>query len=197
GDAGQQRAVNRTGDPSPEGRHIGAEVCDRLDSQSEEMPLVIKRQFRICLVIATLVVSNKALAACADPFHRYSQAPCRPCDDGFFGIVFTLVTEPAPDIRRNESNSGLRQIELLAHSAPNVMWHLRGTIERQLAACAAIGQNRAWFNCCADQPIVDEIEPHHMRRGGNDFTHGSVVATGKAKTDITGCSVMQLRRAFA
>src|SRR5215468_7572097 len=83
------------------------------------------------LVIAALVVSNKALAACADPFHRCSQAPCRPCDDGLLGIMLALITEAAPDIRRNESNSGLRQIELLAHSAPDMMRHLRGAIDRQ------------------------------------------------------------------
>jgi hypothetical protein len=148
-------------------------------------------------MIATLIVSNKILAACADPFHRYAQALCRPCDDGFFGIVLSLVTEAAPDIRCNESNGALRQIELLAYCTPDMMRHLCGAIERQLAACAAIGQNCARFNRCADQSIVDEIEPHHMRRGGNDLAHGRVVAAGKAKTDIAGCRVMQLRRAFA
>ena len=174
-----------------------AAICDRLHAQSEEMPVGVDRQFCMRLVVAPLIVGDETFAACADPFYWPTQAPRRPGDDGFFRIMLTLVAEAAADIGRDQPNIGLRQIELFAHRAPDVMWHLRGAIERQLAAGAAVGQHRAWLDRRANQSIIEKIEPNDVRRTGNDFSDACLVASCETKADITWSGIMQLWSALA
>ena len=161
------------------------------------MSLGINRQFRVSLVIATLIVGNEAFAARADPFHRPPQSPRGPGDDGLLGIVLTLVAEAAADVGRNQPNRGLRQVKLLADDAPDVMRYLRGAIERKLAVRAAVGQNGARLDCRADQAVVDEVETHHMCGGAKGFAHGDFVAAREAEADVAGRGLVKLRRIVA
>ena len=112
---------------------------------------------------AALIVGDEALAAGGDPFHRPPQPPRRPGDDGLLGIVLALVAEAAADVGRDQPDGGLRQAELLGDGAADVMRHLRRAIKRELAG-AAVGQHRTRLDRSADQPVVDEVEPHDMRR---------------------------------
>ena len=193
--AGQQRAVDRARDAGAEGRDIGADVGHGVDAKREEMPLRVHRELGAGLVAAALVIRDEALAAGGDPFHRPPQPPRRPGDDGLLGIVLALVAEAAADVGRDQTDGGLRQPKLLGDGAADVMRHLRRGIERELAR-AAVGQHRARLDRSADQPVVGEVEPHHVRRAVERLAHRGFVAPREAEADVAGRRLVQLRRAL-
>ena len=192
--ARQQRRIDRTRDRGPEGRDIGAKVGDGVDPECEEVSLAIERELRVGLMIARLIVGNEALAARRDPFDRPPQFSRGPGNDGLLGIMLPLVAEAATDVGRNQADRRLRQIELLADDAADVMWHLRRTIQRELASCAAVGKEGARLQRRADQAIVDEIKPHHVRRTGKDFGDRSLIAAREPEADIARRCLVKLRR---
>jgi hypothetical protein len=61
-----------------EGRHVGAEVGDRLSAQAEDFAVAVERHFRMGDVIAAVRVGEKRLAAFGDPLHRTANATRRP-----------------------------------------------------------------------------------------------------------------------
>ena len=193
--AGQQGAVDRAGNPRAEGRDIGADVGDGVDLEREEVSVPVERELGAGLVPAALIVRHEAFAARRDPSHRTPQAARGPCDDRLFRIVLSLVAEAAADVGGDQPDRGLRQAKLLGDRAADVMRHLGRAIERQLAG-AAIRQHGAGLDGRADQPVVGEIEPDHMRRAFECLLHGGHVAARKSEADVAGRAVVQLRRAL-
>ena len=162
---------------------------------ARKCPSRVERELGAGLVAAALIVGDEALAAGGDPFHRPPQPPRRPGDDGLLGIMLALVAEAAADVGRDQADGGLRQAKLLGHGAADVMRHLRRGIERELAG-AAVGQHRARLDRSADQPVVGEVEPHHMRRAVERLAHRGFIAAREAEADIARRRLVQLRRAL-
>ena len=107
--------------------------------------------------------------------------------------MLALVAKAAANIGRDDADTAFGQSELFGNIAPDVMGHLRRTVERQLLARGVgCGQHRARFDRRSDQPIVDEIDAGHMRRCLQRPPHGGLVAARPAKADVSRNRVVEL-----
>ncbi len=86
-----------------EGRHVGAEIGDRLYPQSDDLVTAVERHLGVGDVVAAVSVGEKTLPAVGGPFHRYAESPSRPQAYGLLGIDEDLRPEPAAHIGRHDA----------------------------------------------------------------------------------------------
>jgi hypothetical protein len=109
--------------------------------------------------------------------------------------VLALVAEAAADVGRDQANAAFGYTELLGDIAADVMRHLRRAVERELVARSVRHcQHRARLDGAADEAVVDEIKPRHMRRLLRRLADRGFVAARPAKADIARRGFMQLLR---
>src|SRR5215831_11441563 len=135
----EQRAVAVGRDSRREAGEIGAEVGQCRDAQGEELAILVKRQFGMGEVVASLVVGSEALGTLGCPFHRPAKPAGRPSDQRLLGIERPLSTEAAAHIWRHypELVLGNRK-DGAGDQQSDHMRILAGRVERVVARCTVV-----------------------------------------------------------
>ncbi len=148
------------------------------------MPVPVEGKFGMRDVIARLIIGCEALASARRPTDRTLEAPRRPGQNCLLRIMLALVAEAAAHIGRDDAHCGLCDPKLLGDETANVVRHLRRAVERE-AVRLRIGDNSARLHGGASKPIIDEIDPRHVRGGLELLRNGFVVAAAPFETDIS------------
>src|SRR5207247_70403 len=81
---------------------------------------------------------EEGFGAVARPFHRPADLARRPKDGHFLRIGSALGTEPAPYIRRNDTNAVLVNAKRFNQEIPEVMGILKARVKNVTTACRIV-----------------------------------------------------------
>ena len=116
--------------------------------------------------------------------------------DRFFGVVELFDAETAADVRRDDPQFVLRNVEDEgAHQEADDVRELAGRPQRVLPGRRIIfGDRRARLHRVADQPVVDQADARDMRRLAESGIGRSLVAERPIAAQIVRHVVEQKRR---
>jgi hypothetical protein len=166
GQRDRRDAVNRTGQKSvleglyPAGAagQIGTQIRHAGDPQTEEASFGIEGERCFGLVVPSLVVGKKNLAAAGNPFDRTADPLRRPRDQDVLGIDEIFGAETAADIGRDEPHLRRFDAEGAGGMVTGRVDALRGDMGRVAAA----------------RGIEEADHPTRLHRVGDDAVAGDV-----------------------
>ncbi len=192
---GEERGVEICRNGRREGRHVGAEIGNRLHAQAQNFALIVQSHLRARNMIAAMSVGQERLRTTGNPSHRPADPSRCPQADHFLGIDEDLGAEPSTHIRRYHAQLVLgRHAHECGDHKPGDVRVLRRIPERKrIGACIVLADGRARLDRIRHQPIVDELQPGHML-GRLDCAFGrSRISKMPAVNRVLGSNVVDLR----
>jgi hypothetical protein len=194
--ARQQRRVEIGRDRRREGRHVGAQIGDRLDAECRHLAAVAEGEFRVGDVVAAMGVGQKSLGALAHPLDRTADPLGRPQADDLFGIDEDLGTETTAHIGGDDAQLVLRRH---AHECrDDEPRHMRvlGRVPQGevLIARIVLADRRPRLHGVGHQAVVDDVELGHMFGRGERGIDRAGLAEMPLKDRVSGHRLMDLRR---
>src|SRR5258706_2759367 len=117
------------------------------------MALLVQAERGVGDMVAALRVREERLVPARDPLHGPAQSPRRPDEQGLLRVVLALVAEAAADVARHHAQIRLRDAELLAYIAADMVRRLGTDVERVAARRRAARLDRG-----AAQPGVHQLD---------------------------------------
>ena len=194
--AGQQRGVQIGRHARREGGQIGAHVGQRRDAQRQEIAVRVQRHLGGADMVAAVRVGHEAFVALGGPLHRPAQLAGGPGDDRLLGVVVDLRAEAAADVGRHDAQLVLRDVQHEgAHQQADDVRVLAGGVQRVVAGGRIeVADRGARLHRVRDQPVVGQVQLHHLRRLGEDAVHHGLVADMPVVAEIAGGIVVHQRR---
>ena len=194
----QQRRIEIGRHRRREGRHIGAEIGDRLHRHADDLVVRVEAELGMGDVIAAMRVGDEGFRTVRGPFHRTRDLLRGPQAHDLFRIDEDLRAEAAADIRRDHPQLVLgRNPDKGRDHQPRHMRILAGGPEREmLPARIVFGDRRARLDRIRHQAIVDEVEPRDVLRGLHRGVIGRRIADMPVVDGVVRRDLVNLRRAL-
>ena len=145
--------------------------------------------------IAPVGRGHELLAALCHPFHRTLQRVGAKRHGDVFRIGARLHAETAAHIAYQHAHFFLGPTDGVAHRVANAGGHLGAQPHRDaLRRRVEISQHRAWLDGECHQPLVDDVERHHMRGPGEGCIRCVDAAVACLRRDVVRRSVANYRR---
>ena len=144
---------------------IRAGIDHRLGIDADQRAVRFGVQRDIVVVLSTVGVAGKLLAAILDPAHRMAETTRQICRADFLRQQDALVAEAAADIGRHDANPRLLEPEASRQSGAHDVRHLGGGVDQQLLQPPIPGgDDAAAFQRRHALPRRSQAPPHHDRR---------------------------------
>ena len=165
-------------------------------AQSEDLVILVERQFCLGQVVAAVCVGQEGFGAIAGPLHRTIDLLGGPQCHHFFRIDENLRSETPTDVGRDDTQLVFRRnvVEGRQHQTGD-MRILRCRVEREvLLGVIIVADRRARLHCVGHQAIVGKLQRDHICGLAEGFIGGVLVADFPIVDDVARRFGMQLRR---
>ena len=183
------------------GRHrridVGAGIAGAAEPHGEEAAVLVERQLGHALVIAAVMVAQKAFRALVGPFHRPAQQLGAQQQRSVLGIDLALHAERAADIAGQHAHLVGRHVQHVARQAAAHAHHaLAADVQRPALGLGIVGADRrARLHGIDDDAVGDDLQPRDVGGLGEGLLHRFGVAVVEVERQVAGDVVVDLRRA--
>ena len=162
--ADQRACASHGRDGGPVVRGIGAEICDALDGQREELAVRVQRERRPRAQVPALVIARHGLAPLRHPLDRASEPARREQHQRVLGIDPELDPEGTAHVGRHHAHPLRRHLQhVLGQNVPHQVDALRAGGQRvDAAARVVIAERRAGLHGADADPLVAALQAHPM-----------------------------------
>ena len=195
--AGHQRPVEIGRDERREERHVGADIGDGVDLQTENPVVPVEGDLGGGDVIAAVGVGQERLGPVRCPLDDAAGLLRRPEADDLLGIGEDLRAEAAADVGGDDPELVLRRdIDEGGEHDPKEMRVLGGVPERQMfVAGIVLGDHGTRLHGARHRAVVDDIEPGDVRGAGERLLGRRGVAELPVEDQVVGAGFVDLRSA--
>ncbi len=192
---GDHLAGGDRGDQRTDVGEICAHVGEVADLEREDLAVRIQSQFGVRHVRAAVRVGEERFAARGDPAHRLRQLARGVTHRDVLRIRPDLHAETAADVAHDDAHVVRRHLQDRARQRHlEALARLTGHVHRVLARGAVVvAQDRARLHRVGCQPVVHQIELHHVRGAGDRLVHRRGITHGKHAGNVAGCRGPQRR----
>ena len=193
-DAGLHPGADQQLDRHPRGQGVGPHVGVRLHPQRQDAAIGRQRQLGVGPHVAPVGGGEELLAALAAPAHRPAGVARGPGDDHVLGVEAGLHAEAAADVAHAHAHRLGRQAQRAGNGAAHRRGHLRAGVHVQSLAVPGSAHG-ARLQRQRGQPLVGDVERHHVRRLREGRLRRRRVAVARLAGDVVGRGGAHRRRA--
>ena len=189
--ADQRRHVAERREQVAVGRHVGADIRERLHAQAEKAPLGVERQLREADVVAGVLVGRDRVAALARPLDGTVELARRPQHEPVLRVLPALGPEGAAHVARDHADLVLGDLEDIGgERVPHPVGVLHVGVERVAILAGIVDAERAPRLHVLRVDATDEVAPSdHAGGGGDGGIGGRLIARLEDVRDVVGTLV--------